>query len=219
MLVLIKVLRMMTRWAGLVLAMGCIIIGQYTFIGSCNAALRQTFNQGDTIQDIMDAGLSMAQATQVFNALSAPDVAKSEGVILKGTVTLTPADDVLFYATYSEGFRPGLLNRPGGAQGPGDFIVPFELETDTVANYELGWKTQLFDRQLRFNGSVFYVDISNLQTTIFDPSIVNLFFSDNAANAELKGVEGDFQRPPRRKSAGTAAAIEKAAAKAGLQLA
>ena len=170
--------------------------GQYTFIGSCNAALRQTFNQGDTIQDIMDAGLSMAQATQVFNALSAPDVAKSEGVILKGTVTLTPADDVLFYATYSEGFRPGLLNRPGGAQGPGDFIVPFELETDTVANYELGWKTQLFDRQLRFNGSVFYVDISNLQTTIFDPSITNLFFSDNAADAEIWGLEAEFTYAP-----------------------
>ncbi|MBB3033728.1 TonB-dependent receptor [Alteriqipengyuania lutimaris] len=170
--------------------------GQYTFIGSCDADLRQTFNQGDTIDDIMAAGLSMAQATQVFNALSAPDVAKSEGVILKGTVTLTPADDVLFYATYSEGFRPGLLNRPGGAQGPGDFIVPFELETDTVANYELGWKTQLFDRQLRFNGSVFYVDISNLQTTIFDPSITNLFFSDNAADAEIWGLEAEFTYAP-----------------------
>ncbi|GAB5348352.1 TonB-dependent receptor [Alteriqipengyuania sp. 357] len=170
--------------------------GQYTFIGSCDAALRQTFNLGDTMDDIMAAGLSEAQATQVFNALTAPDVAKSEGVIFKGTVTLTPADDILLYATYSEGFRPGLLNRPGGAQGPGNFTVPFELETDTVANYELGWKTQLFDRQLQFNGSAFYVDISNLQTTIFDPSIVNLFFSDNAADAEIWGVEAEFTFAP-----------------------
>ena len=36
------------------------------------------------------------------------------------------------------------------------------------------------------------VDVSGLQSTIFDPSIVNLFFSDNAADAEIKGVEGDF---------------------------
>ena len=35
-----------------------------------------------------------------------------------------------------------------------------------------------------------------MQTTIFDPSIVNLFFSDNAANAEIKGVEGDFTWAP-----------------------
>ena len=170
--------------------------GQYTFIGSCNAALRQTFSQGDTVQDIMAAGLSQAQATQVFNALSAPDKAKSEGVIFKGTLTFTPTDDLLFYATYSEGFRPGLLNRPGGAQGPDGFTVPFELESDEVKNYEIGAKTELFDRQLRINGSLFYVDISNLQTTIFDPSITNLFFSDNAANAEIKGFEADFTFAP-----------------------
>ena len=32
----------------------------------------------------------------------------------------------------------------------------------------------------------------DLQSTIFDPSIVNLFFSDNAADAEIMGLEGDF---------------------------
>ncbi|MBV1916652.1 MAG: TonB-dependent receptor, partial [Sphingomonadaceae bacterium] len=96
----------------------------------------------------------------------------------------------------SEGFRPGLLNRPGGASGPGTYVVPFELETDEVKNYEFGWKMDLLDRQLRFNGSAFYVDISRLQTTIFDPSIVNLFFSDNAADARIYGMEGDFTIAP-----------------------
>ena len=48
------------------------------------------------------------------------------------------------------------------------------------------------DGQLRLNGSAFMVDITGLQSTIFDPSIVNLFFSDNAADAEITGVEGDF---------------------------
>ena len=170
--------------------------GQYTFIGSCNAALRQTFNQGDTLADIQAAGLSASQAQQVFNALSAPDVAKAEGAIYKGTVTLTPTPDTLFYATYSEGFRPGLLNRPGGATNGSGFTVPFELETDEVKNYELGAKLDLLDGQLRFNASAFYVDISRLQTTIFDPSITNLFFSDNAADAEIKGVEGEFTVAP-----------------------
>ena len=130
------------------------------------------------------------------NAVGAPDKAKTSGTIFKGTLTFTPTEDLLFYATYSEGFRPGLLNRPGGTPGPGDYVVPYELDTDEVKNYELGWKTELFDRQLRFNGSAFYVDISRLQTTIFDPSIVNLFFSDNAADAEIYGVEGDFTIAP-----------------------
>ena len=39
---------------------------------------------------------------------------------------------------------------------------------------------------------MFFVEVDGLQTTIFDTSIVNLFFSDNAANAEIKGLEADF---------------------------
>ena len=166
--------------------------GEYTFRGSCDPALRQTFTESDSIADIMAAGLSQAQATQVYNAVRAPDVAATDGVILKFTGTWTPNDDLLFYATYSEGFRPGLLNRPGGAQGPAGFTVPFALDTDEVTNYELGWKTFLFDGALRFNGNAFFIDIEDLQTTIFDPSITNLFFSANAADAEIRGVEGDF---------------------------
>ncbi len=175
--------------------------GSYTFIGSCDDSLRQTFTEGQSVQDIMDAGLSSAQAQQVFNALTAPDTASTSGVILKGTASYEPNSDLLFYGTYSEGFRPGLLNRPGGAvqTGPNgnvNFTVPFEVDTDEVKNYELGWKTTLAGNQLRFNGSAFYVDISDLQTTIFDPTITNLFFSDNAADARIYGLEADFQYAP-----------------------
>jgi len=122
-----------------------------------------------------------------------PDTAQTDGFIFKGNVTWTPTPDLLFYATYSEGFRPGVLNRPGGAMNAdGSFTVPFVVDTDDVTNYELGWKTTLLDGQLRFNGNVFYVDISQLQISIFDPNITNQFFSDNAANAEILGVEGDL---------------------------
>lgn len=171
--------------------------GSFTFIGSCDQSLHQTFTLADTLETIQAAGLSEAQATQVFNSVRAPDKAETSGVIFKVTGTYTPNDDLLFYATYSQGFRPGLLNRPGGAfQAATNFTVPFELDTDDVDNFELGWKTTLAENQLRFNGSAFYVDITNLQTTIFDTSIVNLFFSDNAADARVLGVEGDFTYAP-----------------------
>ena len=170
--------------------------GSFTFVGSCNADLRQTFTRDDSLEDIQAAGLSATQAQQVFNAVRAPDIAQAEGFIFKGTVNVTPTPDLLFYATYSEGFRPGLLNRPGGATNGQGFTVPFELDTDEVQNYELGWKTELAGGEIRFNGSAFYVDISRLQTTIFDPSITNLFFSANAANAEIYGVESDVTYAP-----------------------
>jgi outer membrane receptor protein involved in Fe transport len=149
----------------------------------------------DSLADLQ-ATLGATQGQRVFNELRAPDKAETDGVIMKFTGTWTPNDDMLFYATYSQGFRPGTLNRPGGAT-QGAYTVPFALDTDDVDNFEFGWKTTLADNQIRLNGSAFFVDVSKLQTTIFDPSIVNLFFSDNAANAEIKGVEGDITCAPK----------------------
>ena len=127
------------------------------------------------------------------NANGYPDKAETDGVIGKATYSWNPSEDVMYYITWSEGFRPGILNRPVGRTDPsGQYSVPAEVDTDEITNYEFGWKTILKDGNLRFNGSAFYVDVTGLQTTIFDPSIVNLFFSDNAADATIKGVEGDF---------------------------
>ncbi len=168
--------------------------GQYTYHNTCNTARHITYTEGQSIADIQatDPALSLSQATAIFNALSAPDKAETNGFIFKGTVSVTPTEDLLFYATYSEGFRPGLLNRPGGrVNAAGTFTVPFEVETDEVTNYEFGWKMLLAGGDLQFNGNVFFVDITNLQTTVFDPTITNLFFSANAADAEVFGLEGD----------------------------
>ena len=121
------------------------------------------------------------------------DTASEDGVIGKASLSWTPTDDSLYYVTWSEGFRTGILNRPGGkSTEDGTFTVPFAVETDNVTNIELGWKTDLLDGSLRFNGSVFMVEIEDMQVGIFDPSISNLFFSANAANAEVIGMEGDF---------------------------
>lgn len=161
---------------------------QITFRGTCDPDAQITYTL-DTIDENTPA--------QVVNALqNAPDSASTDGVIGKVSLSWTPTDDLLFYGTWSQGFRPGLLNRPGGAQGPGGFTVPFALDTDEVTNYEFGWKLDLFENTFRLNGNAFYVDVERLQTTIFDPSITNLFFSDNAANARILGVEGDFVWTP-----------------------
>jgi iron complex outermembrane recepter protein len=124
------------------------------------------------------------------------DTADAEGVIGKVSLSWTPNNDMLYYLTWSEGFRPGILNRPGG-KGLGDYKVPFTIESDEVTNYEFGWKVDLLDGSLRFNGSIFKIEIEDMQTGIFDPSITNLFFVENAANAQVKGIEGDFIWQPQ----------------------
>jgi len=120
-----------------------------------------------------------------------PDKAETDGVIGKATLSWNPTEDTMYYVTWSEGFRPGLLNRPAGVSS-GAYTIPAVTDTDEVTNFEFGWKATLMDGALRFNGSAFMVDITGLQSTIFDAAIVNLFFSDNAADAEISGVEGDF---------------------------
>ena len=143
------------------------------------------------------ANYSASEYQRIVNSIYAPDVAEDDGVIGKVTLSWRPNDDQLWYVTWSEGFRTGLLNRPGGAyQAENDYTVPFEVMSDELINIELGWKLDLLDNTLRFNGSVFRLDISDLQTTIFDTSIVNLFFSDNAADAEVTGLEGDITWAP-----------------------
>jgi outer membrane receptor protein involved in Fe transport len=160
--------------------------------GSANSSFYNLYTESD--QQVFGTNISYIYGPD--RPAGNPDKAATDGMIYKVTGEWTPTADLLFYATYSEGFRAGLLNRPGGTQGPGGYVVPYAVDTDEVKNYEFGWKTELFDNSLRFNGSAFFVEVDGLQTTIFDPSIVNLFFSDNAANAEIKGVEGDFTWAP-----------------------
>ncbi|MDA8997845.1 TonB-dependent receptor [Gammaproteobacteria bacterium] len=159
------------------------------FEGSANSSFYNGFGAPDTQQ----FGSNLSAQYAPGNANGYPDKAKSDGVIGKVTYSWNPSEDLMYYVTWSEGFRPGLLNRPVGASNSdGSYVVKPEVKSDEVTNLEFGWKTVLRDGKLRFNGSAFMVDVSGLQSTIFDPSIVNLFFSDNAADADITGLEGDF---------------------------
>ena len=159
------------------------------FEGSANSSF---YNFGQTA-DAQAFGTNISAQFAPGNDVGAPDVAKADGFIFKATVDWRPVDGQLYYFTWSEGFRPGLLNRPGGrTNAAGNFTVPFVLDTDDVTNFELGVKADLLDSTFRVNAAAFHIQIEQLQTTIFDPSIVNLFFSDNAADAEVTGFEADF---------------------------
>nr|WP_262690829.1 TonB-dependent receptor [Kordiimonas aestuarii] len=120
---------------------------------------------------------------------------KEDDVIYKFNLSYTPNEDLLFYATYSEGFRPGGFNRGGGipSANPNFPTVGVTYGTDDVKNYEAGWKMSLADGNVRFNGNVYYIEWSNMQVSRFDPQNVSILtFIENAADAEIKGIEGDL---------------------------
>jgi len=115
----------------------------------------------------------------------------------KVNLSWKPAESVMVYATYSEGFRPGGFNQGIGLIPPtsplyGKFTEPRFYDSDTLKNYEIGWKTQLFDHRLQFNGAVYDEEWSNVQLQIYDAVLYgNAGFTVNGPNYRVRGVEGD----------------------------
>ena len=123
-----------------------------------------------------------------------PDPIELDDVITKFTLNWTPNEDMLFFATYSEGFRPGGFNRGGGlpSVNPAFPTVDTTYDTDDVKNYELGWKTQLFNGLLQFNGNAYFIEWTDMQISRFDPQNVSILtFIENGADSEIRGLEGD----------------------------
>ena len=115
----------------------------------------------------------------------------------KATLSWKPLEDVMVYATYSEGFRPGGFNQGVGLIPPtsplyGKFSVPRFYNSDTLKNYEIGWKTQLFDHRLQFNGAIYDEEWSNVQLQLYDAVLYgNSGFTVNGPNYRVRGIEGD----------------------------
>jgi outer membrane receptor protein involved in Fe transport len=90
-------------------------------------------------------------------------------------------DQRMVYATYSEGFRPGGINRRGS-------LPPYQA--DFLTNYEFGWKTTWAGNRLRFNGAVFLEDWKDFQFSFLGEN--SLTQIANAGKARIKGIEADL---------------------------
>ena len=120
---------------------------------------------------------------------------KSDDVIGKLNFSYKYDEDMLFYATYSEGFRPPGVNRAGGeAANRAEYgTIPEGFGSDEVENVEFGWKTDLLDGTLRWNGTIYSVDWTNIQVARFDPTNLTITtFLDNSLDAKIFGLETDF---------------------------
>jgi outer membrane receptor protein involved in Fe transport len=125
------------------------------------------------------------------NEYTARDFAESK-FIKRFNLAYQVTDSLMGYGTYSEGFRAG-----GANQAVNDPTVPAGYGSDTVKNYEVGFKSQWFDRVLTINADYYRMDWENIQVQGSTPS--GLFrFTTNAGQAQIDGVELEAHARPIR---------------------
>jgi outer membrane receptor protein involved in Fe transport len=103
-------------------------------------------------------------------------VATGSGTTPKFTATYKFDDQRLVYATVSKGFRPGGTN----TFGP-------QYQSDTLQNYEVGWKTSWLGNTLRVNGAIFQEDWKDFQFSY--PGQYGIIETKNAGGARIRGIE------------------------------
>ncbi|MBS0612015.1 MAG: TonB-dependent receptor [Proteobacteria bacterium] len=97
-------------------------------------------------------------------------------------------EDIFLYASVGKGFKSGGVNgRPTTAFG----ALPFAPET--LWSYEIGAKTELFDRRMRLNLAAFYNDYRNIQLNVLR-EVNGVFAADiqNGGKARGTGFEAEL---------------------------
>jgi iron complex outermembrane recepter protein len=100
--------------------------------------------------------------------------------------------DTMIYARIATGYRPGGPNIGGGAIG-----VPASFGPDRVTNYEIGLKSDLFDRKLSLDLSGYYIDWKNIQVQELSSGTGTSFITNGPA-AVSKGFEAALSWRPMR---------------------
>lgn len=95
------------------------------------------------------------------------------------------SDEVMFYARFSSGYRPGGINPFGVTAGRNT-----TFEADETENIELGVKASLMDNQLYVEGSLYRIDWDDVQIQL---SSGGLEFFENAGKAQIEGLELSVQ--------------------------
>lgn len=155
-------------------------------------------NDGNGTIDVFEA----IQSGQLdVSDLDSDGVLTQDDVILRFSLDWRVTDRILLFGNYAEGFRPPVTNRVGAglanASGANPafegFRIPVYSQTDDLENWELGFKGDFLDDTLRLNATAFYSEITDLQTSRFDPTNISfLWFADNVGDAEITGIDGDF---------------------------
>lgn len=100
------------------------------------------------------------------------------------------------YASISRGFRSASIKDDFVSQADIDAGSGFFTKPEFVTNYEIGIKSRVFANRFRINAAAFYMDYTDIQVSIADPTFAFLRNLANAASAHIQGFEADITMRP-----------------------
>ncbi|HEY4070174.1 MAG TPA: TonB-dependent receptor [Sphingomicrobium sp.] len=110
-----------------------------------------------------------------------PKRSKGNGWLYRFNAQWKPAEALMFYVTWSKGYRPGGINRQPTAPA---------YAPDFLTNYEAGWKTTFLGSRLRWNGAIYHQKWEGIQFSFLGPNSLTVI--QNGRNANINGVETDI---------------------------
>lgn len=153
-----------------------------------SAGARYSFESRDSFQRSLPA--HSAFAAVFLPNVELTDRFRDENLSPQVTLRYKPNDDVTLYAAYKQGFKSGGFNLSQSIT-PAASVEAGQYDSEKAEGGELGLRTQLFDRALSFNVTVYDYKYTNLQVQKFDPVSIGLI-ADNAGELETRGIEADF---------------------------
>ena len=170
--------------------------GDYQIAPNLSLALgaRHTWDrkQGNFAANRINSFLSAILITDSAPGLTFRDSNTSVRASLSWNVT----DKVLAFATFSTGYKSGGFNSGGSSVLLSPAVRTFASET--VRDFELGFKSTLFDGKARFNVTLFNTDLRNFQDRSFNGTG---FVIRNSGDVRSRGfdMDGEFLLAPRFK--------------------
>lgn len=130
-----------------------------------------------------------------FNKIGATQYPQADAKFNKFTpkvgVDYRPTDNMMLYASWSRGYRSGGFSGRGATL----FSSTTPFDPETVDSYEIGLKSDFFDRKLLLNLSAFIADYKDLQqntTVLVGNTNQNETVVSNVGSASIKGFEVDL---------------------------
>lgn len=121
--------------------------------------------------------------------VSPPASSSDKDIILKAEVSFRPNDQQMYYLLASQGYRQGGSNGDAAVQSGASRLYG----SDSLWNYELGFKTEWADGRLRLNGAAYLLEWDDILKKGLLPN--GFGYIDNAGKAEVLGfeLEGSYQ--------------------------